>query len=213
MVDRPGGPRGAFNSRVLPRHVVAGPLLLEGIAEVRGPSVAELLPLAADTRRRGASAGNRTRVTSMATMYSTTRPLMLMHRGKPESRRGLFQSWTRLSTGEPGEPPRRGRRAFESCSRPGSLSPSEGPGQFWGRGTAREVLGVLSALECFPAPPPIPPASPNWGQPSPRRLLPRGRGVGGLRRRRQGVAWGPEAREAGKAASARADWLSESAIV
>jgi hypothetical protein len=78
---------------------------------------------------------------------------MLMHRGKPESRRGLFQSWTRPSTGEPEEPPRRGRRAFESCSRPGSLSPSEGPGQFWGRGTAREVLGVLSALECFPGPP------------------------------------------------------------
>ena len=29
--------------------------------------------------QKGASAGNRTRVTSMATMYSTTRPLMLTH--------------------------------------------------------------------------------------------------------------------------------------
>ena len=32
-----------------------------------------------DKKRQSASAGNRTRVTSMATMYSTTRPLMRLH--------------------------------------------------------------------------------------------------------------------------------------
>ena len=35
------------------------------------------------TRGQNASAGNRTRVTSMATMYSTTRPLMLLIARQP----------------------------------------------------------------------------------------------------------------------------------
>ena len=43
-------------------------------------SLAQRFPYCPDVcvKAQDASAGNRTRVTSMATMYSTTRPLMLM---------------------------------------------------------------------------------------------------------------------------------------
>ena len=46
-----------------------------------------------DTETANASAGNRTRVTSMATMYSTTRPLMLWLRCLPEHNQGHAPSF------------------------------------------------------------------------------------------------------------------------
>ena len=160
-----------------------------------------------------ASAWNRTRVTSMATMYSTTRPLMLMCRGKPESCRDVLQASEQGRAG-------RAARAGPSCLRVAlatriSFAPPEGPGQHWGGGPPGKFSGCCHPLSASPARrgwAPIPGGCRRiGGRPTPRRPL--SRGVGGLRRRWHGVARGPEAREAGGAASARADWLSESAIV
>ena len=57
-----------------------------------------------------ASAGNRARVTSMATMYSTTRPLMLMHRCLVEAALfGCSPKWTHRVQHEADAPLARGR--------------------------------------------------------------------------------------------------------
>ena len=52
----------------------------------------------ATLRTSDASAGNRTRVTSMATMYSATRPLMLCRCGCNDSLTTLMQDFVRRST-------------------------------------------------------------------------------------------------------------------
>ena len=53
-----------------------------------------LLLVMIDLMIRSASAGNRTRVTSMATMYSTTRPLMLVSNNKRRLTMHVLQHWT-----------------------------------------------------------------------------------------------------------------------